>query len=215
MEKLISAETLDGGKLRKAAELKTDESILLEIQGKDCVALEVKYHRRCYLKYTSIIRSDSKEDQKSSKKYQQSFKVLCEQFIQTKIIDDEEILYVTKVQEKFVKIVAEVENEDASNYNTSRLKQRMQEHFPQLVFQTTKSRGNRELVYSGEMKPSKVVEDIACDYSSQTSSSETDDSKSTFGPKEANMSYATLRELYNVALSLRNELGKIKNSRYG
>ena len=102
-----------------------------------------------------------------------------------------------------------------SNYNLSRLKQRMQEHFSQLVFQTTKSRGNRELVYSGEMKPSKVVEDIACDYSSQTSSSETDDSKSTFGPKEANMSYATLRELYNVGLSLRNELGKIKNSRYG
>ena len=97
----------------------------------------------------------------------------------------------------------------------SRLKQRVQEHFPQLVFQTTKSRGNRELVYSGEMKLSKVVEDIACDYSSQTSSSETDDSKSTLGPKEADMSYATLRELYNVALSLRNELEKIKNSRYG
>ena len=121
MEKLISAETLDGGKRRKAAEL--------------------------------------------------------------------------KVQEKFVKIVSEVEKEDASNYNTSRLKQRMQEHFPQLVFQTTKSRGNRELLYSEEMKPSKVVEDIACDYSSQTSSSETDDSKSTFGPKEADMSCATLREL--------------------
>ena len=154
-----------------------------------------QYHRWCYSKYTSIIRSDSKEDQKSSKKYQQSFKVLCEQFIQTKIIDDEEILYVTKVQEKFVKIVAEVENEDASNYNTSRLKQRMQEHFPQLVIQTTKSRGDWELVYSGETKPSKAVEDIACDYSSQTSSSENDDSKSTFGPKEANMSYATLRTL--------------------
>ena len=170
MENLICAETLDGGKLRKVAEIKTDKSIFLEIQGKDCVALEVKYYRRCYLKYTSIIRSDSKEDQKSSKNYQQSFKVLCEQFLQTKIIDDEKILYVTKVQEKFVKIVAEVEKEDASNYNTSHLKQRMQEHFPQLVFQTTKSRGNRELVYSGEMKPSKVVEDIACDYSSQTSS---------------------------------------------
>jgi hypothetical protein len=49
LEKLISAETLEGGQLRKAATLKGDESILLQIQGKDCVALEVKYHKRCNL----------------------------------------------------------------------------------------------------------------------------------------------------------------------
>jgi hypothetical protein len=57
LEKLISAETLDGDQLRKAATLKGDESILLQIQGKVCVALEVKYHKRCYLKYVSVLRS--------------------------------------------------------------------------------------------------------------------------------------------------------------
>ena len=139
LEKLISAETLDGGKLRKAAEFKSDESILLEIQGKDCVALEVKYHRRCYLKYTSIIRSDSKAEQKSSKKYQQSFEVLCKQFIQTKIIDDDEIFYMTKVKEKFVKIVAEVENEDASNYDMSCLNKKCKNIFPSLYVKPLKA----------------------------------------------------------------------------
>jgi hypothetical protein len=41
LDNLVSAETLDGGQLRKAATLKCDESILMQIQGKDCVALEM------------------------------------------------------------------------------------------------------------------------------------------------------------------------------
>ena len=45
MDKLVSAETVDGGKLREAATRKADESILREIADKDAVALEVKYHK--------------------------------------------------------------------------------------------------------------------------------------------------------------------------
>jgi hypothetical protein len=68
LDKLISAETRDGGQLRKAATLKGDERILLQIQGKDCVALEVKYLKRCYLKYVSVLRSRKDElDEQSSK----------------------------------------------------------------------------------------------------------------------------------------------------
>ena len=214
MEKLISAETLDGGQLRKAATLKGDESILLQIQGKDCVALEVKYHKRCYLKYVSVLRSrkDELDEQSSKAKYQQSFDIFCEQFVKNKVIQDEEIFYRKKIKEEFVKTVAEVENEDASSYNTSRLKQRMQKQFPQLVFQTTQGRSKSEIVYSSDMRPSKIVEDVACGDSSQTSS-ETDDSESTFGTKKAGMSYATLRELYDVALTLRTELRDMKNAR--
>ena len=117
-----------------------------------------------------------------------------------------------KIKEEFVKTVAEVENEDASSYNTSRLKQRMQKQFPQLVFQTTQGRSKSEIVYSSDMRPSKIVEDVARGDSSQTSS-ETDDSESTFGTKKAGMSYATLRELYDVALTLRTELRDMKNAR--
>ena len=43
----MSAETV-------AATRKADESILLQIADKDMVALEVKFHKRCYEKYTSL-----------------------------------------------------------------------------------------------------------------------------------------------------------------
>ena len=52
LEKLMVAETVDGGLLREAAMKKSDASVLLEIADKDCVALEVKYHKRCYEQYT-------------------------------------------------------------------------------------------------------------------------------------------------------------------
>jgi hypothetical protein len=41
------AETIDAGLLRTAAERKNDERILVQIRGKDCVALEVRYHKVC------------------------------------------------------------------------------------------------------------------------------------------------------------------------
>ena len=40
------AETVDAGLLRTAAEGKNDERILVQIRGKDCVALEANYHVR-------------------------------------------------------------------------------------------------------------------------------------------------------------------------
>ena len=44
-DKLVSAETVDGGKLHEAATRKEDQTILVHIQDKDCIALEVKYHK--------------------------------------------------------------------------------------------------------------------------------------------------------------------------
>jgi hypothetical protein len=41
LDKLVKAETFDGGLLRQAAEGKNDDSILTHIRGKDCVAIEV------------------------------------------------------------------------------------------------------------------------------------------------------------------------------
>ena len=50
----MSAETVDEVKLKEAAGRKAGESILLQIADKDKVALEVKFHKRCYEKYTSL-----------------------------------------------------------------------------------------------------------------------------------------------------------------
>lgn len=130
----MSAETVDGGRLREAATELSDERILREIQGKDLVALEVKYHKRCYEKYTSAQRHGKKatheKDEEDSSKYgllyERSFRICCEQFIQPNIIQDNGIFYMKKVKDAFVKTVQAVENLDASGYKITRLKQRMQ-----------------------------------------------------------------------------------------
>ena len=79
MDKLVSAETVDGGKLRETATKKDDQSILLQIANKDIVTLEVKYHKRCYDKYTPFLRtttqSKGKETEQHDFKYEKSFDV--------------------------------------------------------------------------------------------------------------------------------------------
>ena len=58
---------MDGGKLKEAATKKADESILIQIADKDLVALEVKYHKRCYETYTSFLRHATVLDQMTTK----------------------------------------------------------------------------------------------------------------------------------------------------
>jgi len=42
------------GKLTEAAPARNDEDLLLQIRDKHCVAVEVKYHRFCYVSYTRL-----------------------------------------------------------------------------------------------------------------------------------------------------------------
>ena len=53
---LVLWETVNGGLLRDAATKKKDDRILLQIIDKDCVAIEVRYHRKCYINYTNFLR---------------------------------------------------------------------------------------------------------------------------------------------------------------
>ena len=91
----MSAETVDGGKLKEAATRKADESILIQIADKDMVAFEVKYHKRCYEKYTSFLRhsmqSTREENEKQVYKYEKSFDVFCKDFVIEKLIKQDNI----------------------------------------------------------------------------------------------------------------------------
>ena len=148
----MSAETVDGGKLREAATKKDDQSILLQIANKDMVTSEVKYHKRCYDKYTSFLRtttqSKGKETEQHDFKYEKSFDVFCEEFVKEKLIKQENIFYMKKLKKEFVKTVKRVQNEDAASYRTFRLKERLRKKFPQLVFHRPKVRTKSDIVYS-------------------------------------------------------------------
>ena len=216
LNQLVTAKTLDGSLLRKATKLKSDGSILLQIQVKECVAIEVKYHKQCicYEKSTSFLRHQKDEGtsassgiaSKSSYLYEKSFRIFCRQFVQTEIIQNEGIFYMKKMKDVFVNLVKEEENVDASNYKTSRLERRMQMKFLQLVFHATKRRNRSEIIFSDSMKGSDVIEDMACvDMSSTDSDTDHDVDEAKL---KAAASGVKLKDVYEVSLALRMTLEK-------
>ncbi|XP_046844143.1 uncharacterized protein LOC124438172 [Xenia sp. Carnegie-2017] len=151
LDKLVTAETKDGGKLREAATRKEDRRILVHILDKECNALEVKYHSKGYKSYTSFLYNTTcakKSNESSSGRkclYEESFADFCK-FIKKAIIENHGIYYMNVLKDKFVKTVRCFENADASSYRTSRLKERLLDRFPQLVFFTPKVRNKKEIL---------------------------------------------------------------------
>ena len=210
MDKLVSAETVDGGKLREATTRKSGESILIQISDKDLIALEVKYHKRCYEKYTSFLRHNTgfQTQEQHECKYEKSFDAFCEDFVRTQIIKEENIFYMKRLTKEFVKTVERVENADASNYRTFRLKERLRERFPQLVFHTPTVRNKSEIVYveclsQGSVAESYLNESVGTYESDQQLEAEVD-----IVPEGASHDYtgATLKDMYTVGLTFRNIL---------
>ena len=131
------AETIDAGLLRTAAERKNDERILVQIRGKDFVALEVCYHKVCYCNYTKYFTRDTKDQSESERSvsvYVKSYDVFCKEVIETEVIGGKKIMHMKDRLEKFVTIAKVIENVDASKYRAFKLKQRLMKSYPQLVF---------------------------------------------------------------------------------
>ena len=211
MDKLVSAETVDGGKLKEAATRKADESILLHIANKDMVALEVKYHKRCYEKYTSFLRHNTQSNEKGTDKHEcKHEKSFCQEFVNERLIKQDNIFYMNKLKKEFIKTVQRVENEDASSYRSFRLKKRLQKRFPQLIFHRPKMRSKSEIVYSECLSHASVAESFIDNVEETSQSSQESDSAFEIdGEGHANMhanKRASLKELYTVGMTLKSDL---------
>ena len=93
------AETFDGGLLREAAEKKKDESILAQIRGKDCVAIEVRYHRHCHLDYCRFRTRKSTVDKANDELYHSSYTVFCSETIEEKLLKKKQIMRMRALHE--------------------------------------------------------------------------------------------------------------------
>ena len=156
---LVVCETLDGGLLREAATKKCDDRILPQILDKDCVAVEVKYHRKCYTNYTNFLRRQGKKESDSAKPlYHAGYEQFCKEVVE-KLIENKEVTFMSHLYEKFVKIVQTVEGLDARSFRKFRLKERLIHLYPQLVFVTPKRRTVSEIVFAENVCPSEIVGD--------------------------------------------------------
>jgi hypothetical protein len=173
---LHTAETVDAGLLRRAAERKNDESVLHSIRGKDCVAIEVHYHTSCYKSYTQFLYKRSPRQEHLCLNAYEKF---CQDVIVKKIIQKPNVYRMTKLFQKFLHYVNMVEEEDASNYKASRLNTRLKADYPQLVFFAPSKCTQSELVYVEAVSVGEVLDNLPDSGSNSDSEYDEEDNQQT------------------------------------
>ena len=133
-ESLISAESLEGGKLVSSATLLQRTDILRLFDGKDLVAIEAKYHKRCYQSLVSQAEKRKREVPSDDVRYSKSFTAFCEKYIDTKILAKGKIMTLAKLRVTFIRMIRAIEGKDATGYRSYNLKRRLRAVYPQLQF---------------------------------------------------------------------------------
>ena len=142
-----------GGLLLKAAEELNDEAILVDLRGKDHVAIEVRYHRSCYRDYTGFLTQKNPNKPDGNREYMsyssnKAFEVFCTDIVEERIIQRKQIYRMVTLQELFIKTVRKVENlDDTVNIRASYLKQKLKPRFPSLQFVQPTRRNASEIVF--------------------------------------------------------------------
>ena len=213
---LVMCETENAGLLREAAHAKKDERILIKILDKECVTLEVCYHQKCYKNYTNFLyRKEQLPGTESSSLYQAGFEKFCKGVIDP-LIKQKKIEYMSRLHERFIKIVSKVEGVDASNSRRFRLQARLKKLYPQQqLFHTPKIRNRSEMVYSENLSSGDLVDEHM---SSMDFDQDGDDTDSEMEWEEEivdqgnrpcdDSCFNDVQILYNASLLLRT---KIKN----
>ena len=132
-----------------------DEHILLHIGGRECVAIEAKYHKHCYQAYTRCLFKKTKLVGPTL--YDRAFEEFCLNVIENRIIQNGNILLLSYLLKEFIKCVQSLERINVP-YRAEKLKKRLQNRYPQLVFHASKSMKKGTLVYSDMLTVGDVAD---------------------------------------------------------
>lgn len=134
-EKLTKCET-DADKLLKAAKLRGDQRILLQIGKCDPVSIEVCYHASCYKQFTKCLYEQERDYDKTPflRPLQRSFDQFCAEVIDKRLICNGEILKIDTLRKIFIRTVEDTENIDINTYRNFQLKAKLQGKYPDLEF---------------------------------------------------------------------------------
>ena len=92
---------------------------MFELEGADCVAIEVKYHFSCYRDLTRY-QSAKPPVEKVESTHAEAYELFCKE-VENKVIKNKEPLRLTKLNKMFVKQVKVTTGEDIE-YRASYLK---------------------------------------------------------------------------------------------
>ena len=211
---LVVCENINGGLLREAATKKKDDRILLQIRDKDCVAIEVRYHKKCYTNYTNFLHRQHKEASDGANKplYNAGYEQFCNEVVE-ELIKNKQITFMSHLYSKFVKIVQRVEGLDARSFRKFRVKERLTHSYPQLVFVTPKRRCVSEIVFAENLCPTNVMGDVS-DLHLSSESDEDDDSDEFDADMKA--TEPTVNEahiLYHASMLLKEKIASTQGLR--
>jgi len=199
--RLVKCELICGGQLLEAAKQKEDIALLQQIQGEDLVARELQYHRDCHRAYTRFLSKPCKPLTPIQSGYMNAFIVFSEETVKKRLIQNKEILTLSRLNRIFIHAIKEVENVDAP-YRTWNLKTRLQRTFPQLVFVTPANRSMSDIVFSEGLRAEDLAQELVDDTDTTSAESSTDDAEPI--ERGSNGSQPnSLQMLFNAALTLK------------
>ncbi|XP_032890462.1 uncharacterized protein LOC116981512 isoform X1 [Amblyraja radiata] len=209
VEKLVRCETKQGGPLMTAATMKKDEALLLLIRDRDLVAIEVRYHKSCYLRYTKVVTNFVKMSEQDDEQqvYEKSYSSFCKRVIEERIIRGKEILRLAKLNKLFIVEVREVEGLDASSHKTGCLKARLKRSHPVLCFTRPFRPAESEIVFVESFAVEELVEGVV-----QVNSTEAGESNETVGEsQQGGSSSHHLRDVFHAAQIVQNSIANSTN----
>ena len=197
---------MDAGLLREAATKKKDNRVLIKILDRYCVAIEVRYHMKCYKNYTNFLyRQDETCETNSTPLYNAGYEQFCVEVLED-LIKKKEITYMSRLYKKFVNIVQRVEGADASSFRKFRLKQRLMKSYPQLVFVTPSHRNVSEIVFTENLCAKDVVRDGG--YADAGCDDNDDDDKDSQSQTKPILN--ELHILYHASMLLKEKLATVQ-----
>ena len=197
---MTHCETIEAGKLKKAAEVTCNESILLQIRGKDLVASEARYHPSCYRNTTRFL-SKKLPQEKEDTSYSESYAQFCKDVIEKQILKKQAAFRMKKLTSKFKKTVQKVQGIKASNYRSYNLKKRLQRTYPQLQFLRPNRRYKSEIVISRTVEAKDLAVDLVSLQEQIVSSSDSDTSSGSESDTNLHRSHPSQGENKDTSFS--------------
>lgn len=160
-ENLTICETMEAGRtLLEAAKIRGHQSLIVALNDKDPIAIDLCYHRTCYRTYTNAKQLNVfKRNQEgiNESQYDAAFQVLSSE-LEPKLFKDLEVLRMSDLWQRYVELLVQQGIQNPL-YPSEKLKVRMQKaYLGKISFWRPSKRSEAEMVYCDEIPKGQIIE---------------------------------------------------------
>ena len=151
--------------LLKAAQTRDDRRLLLQIQGQETIAIEIKYHKSCYVQYVRAGALEKLEEQNcedediACESYNRAFSNI-RGYVNDTVLKERKVVKMSELLKRYIRKLSQ-EGVNAPNYRSAKLKNRLIKSFgSRLTYRQPLDRSQSEIVYSSHVTTGEVVETV-------------------------------------------------------